>query len=75
MAGFGENGGLLPYMVHSVRRTLFPWHLIGAIQPNQDGWTVEFLIGPTQRTRTANALCNFAPAGAGCKAPASIVVI
>jgi len=43
MAGFGENGGLFPYMVDSVRRTLFSCAPIGIIQPNQDGWTVEFL--------------------------------
>nr|AGC72798.1 muramoyltetrapeptide carboxypeptidase [uncultured bacterium A1Q1_fos_485] len=43
MAGFGENGGLFPYMVDSVRRTLFSAAPIGPILPNQDGWTVEFL--------------------------------
>ncbi|MCE7981134.1 MAG: LD-carboxypeptidase [Caldilinea sp. CFX5] len=43
MAGFGENGGLFPYMVDSVRRTLFSADPIGVIPPNQDGWTVEFL--------------------------------
>ncbi len=43
MAGFGENGGLFPYMVESVRRTLFTAEPIGPIQPNRDGWTVEML--------------------------------
>jgi muramoyltetrapeptide carboxypeptidase LdcA involved in peptidoglycan recycling len=43
MAGFGENGGLFPYMVDSVRRTLFTAEPIGAIAPNPDGWTVEML--------------------------------
>lgn len=43
MAGFGENGGLFPYMVDSVRRTLFSSDPIGAIPPNEAGWTVEFL--------------------------------
>lgn len=43
MAGFGENGGLFPYMVESVRRTLFSADLIGVIQPNSGGWTVEML--------------------------------
>lgn len=43
MAGFAENGGLFPYMVDSVRRTLFSSEPIGTIHPNQDGWTVEFL--------------------------------
>lgn len=43
MAGFGENGGLFPYMVDSVRRTLCSADPIGIIPPNGDGWTVEFL--------------------------------
>lgn len=43
MAGFGENGGLFPYTAESVRRTLFSSAPIGAVPPNQDGWTVEFL--------------------------------
>jgi muramoyltetrapeptide carboxypeptidase LdcA involved in peptidoglycan recycling len=43
MAGFGENGGLFPYMVNSVRRTLFSSDPVGIIEPNSEGWTVEFL--------------------------------
>jgi muramoyltetrapeptide carboxypeptidase LdcA involved in peptidoglycan recycling len=43
MAGFGENGGLLPYLVDSVRRTLFSAAAPGEIRPNRDGWTVERL--------------------------------
>ena len=43
MAGFGENGGLFPYMVDSVRRTLFSSEAIGTVKPNSEGWTVEFL--------------------------------
>jgi muramoyltetrapeptide carboxypeptidase LdcA involved in peptidoglycan recycling len=43
MAGFGENGGMFPYMVRSVRRTLFSSAPIGDIQPNAGGWTVERL--------------------------------
>jgi muramoyltetrapeptide carboxypeptidase LdcA involved in peptidoglycan recycling len=43
MAGFGENGGLFPYMVDSVRRSLFSTAPIGEIQPNADGWTAEML--------------------------------
>jgi len=43
MAGFGENGGLFPYMAESVRRTLFSTETIGRIQPNTEGWTVEEL--------------------------------
>ena len=43
MAGFGENGGLFPYMADSVRTTLFCSSPIGVIEPNTEGWTVEFL--------------------------------
>lgn len=41
MAGFGENAGMFPYMVDSVRRTLFDAGAIGLLQPNRSGWTVE----------------------------------
>ena len=43
MAGFAENTGMFPYMVDSVRRTLFSAEPIGVIEPNRLGWTVEYL--------------------------------
>ncbi len=43
MAGFAENTGMFPYMVDSVRRTLFSDEPIGIIEPNRTGWTVEHL--------------------------------
>lgn len=43
MAGFGENCGMFPYMVDSIRRTLFSSEPIGEISPNKNGWTVEIL--------------------------------
>ncbi|HAF62210.1 MAG TPA: LD-carboxypeptidase [Anaerolineaceae bacterium] len=43
MAGFGENGGLFPYMVDAVRRTLFSSQPISRINPNTQGWTAEQL--------------------------------
>ena len=43
MAGFAENGGMFPYLVDSVRRTLFQTDPIGMLPPNETGWTVEFL--------------------------------
>ena len=43
MAGFAENGGIFPYTIDSMRRTLFSTDPIGIISPNLDGWTVEFL--------------------------------
>jgi muramoyltetrapeptide carboxypeptidase LdcA involved in peptidoglycan recycling len=40
MAGFDENGGLLPYMADSVRQVLFSSSIPEApISPNQAGWT------------------------------------
>ncbi len=43
MAGFAENGGMFPYMVNSVRQTMFSSDPIGRIKPNTEGWTVEHL--------------------------------
>ena len=43
MAGFAESGGMFPYMVESVRRTLFSTSPIGGIEPSTTGWTVELL--------------------------------
>ena len=42
MAGFAESGGLFPYLVDSVYRTLFQAVPIGLVQPNETGWTAEF---------------------------------
>ena len=41
MAGFGENAGLFPYMVDSVRRSLFETDTIGVIEPHREMWCVE----------------------------------
>jgi muramoyltetrapeptide carboxypeptidase LdcA involved in peptidoglycan recycling len=43
MAGFGENGGIFPYTIDAIRRTLFSSEPIGVIPVNTDGWTVEML--------------------------------
>jgi muramoyltetrapeptide carboxypeptidase LdcA involved in peptidoglycan recycling len=43
MAGFGENGGLFPYMTSSIRRNLCSTEPIALIIPNADGWTCERL--------------------------------
>ncbi len=43
MSGFAENAGMFPYMVESVRATLFRAAPVGVVKPNADGWTVEFL--------------------------------
>ena len=53
IAGFAENGGIFPYMVDALRRTLFTNTPLGEIQPNGDGWTVEHLEwnNPENQTR------------------------
>jgi muramoyltetrapeptide carboxypeptidase LdcA involved in peptidoglycan recycling len=43
MAGFGENGGIFPYLIDSVWRTLLSPEPVGRIEPNHDGWTAERL--------------------------------
>ena len=43
MSGFAENTGLFPYIVDSVRKSLFSSAPIGTIKPNTEGWTVEML--------------------------------
>ena len=43
MAGLAENGGMHRYLVNSMRSVLFSSDPPGIINPNMDGWTVEFL--------------------------------
>ena len=43
MLEFAENGGLFPYMVQSLRKTLFSSDVIGEVKPSTEGWTVELL--------------------------------
>lgn len=43
MVSFAENGGILPYVASSVKKTLFSAEPVGVIQPNMAGWTVEHL--------------------------------
>ena len=43
MAEFAENGGMFPYMVNSLRQTIFSSEVIGEIKLATDGWTVERL--------------------------------
>jgi muramoyltetrapeptide carboxypeptidase LdcA involved in peptidoglycan recycling len=43
MAGFAENAGMFPYMVESVRETLFSSDPVGTVSPNTEGWTAEML--------------------------------
>jgi muramoyltetrapeptide carboxypeptidase LdcA involved in peptidoglycan recycling len=41
LSGFAESGGMFPYMVESVHKTLFSTDAPGIIAPNTAGWTVE----------------------------------
>ena len=43
MAEFAENGGMFPYMVQSLRQTLFSSDAVGEVKPATEGWTVERL--------------------------------
>ena len=43
MAGFGENGGILPYTAEGVRVTLFDPEDDPTWPENTDGWTAEHL--------------------------------
>ena len=43
MAWFGENWWLFPYMVNSVKKTIFSNEVIWEIKPNEDGRTSEHL--------------------------------
>jgi muramoyltetrapeptide carboxypeptidase LdcA involved in peptidoglycan recycling len=60
MAGFAENGGMFPYMVESVRRTIFCGDPIGTIEPNRAGWTVEHLdwADPNNQKRRRNLVLS-----------------
>src|SRR5512145_2101994 len=41
MVEFAENGGMFPYVVQSLRKTLFSSERIGEVKPDTEGWTVE----------------------------------
>jgi muramoyltetrapeptide carboxypeptidase LdcA involved in peptidoglycan recycling len=41
MAGFDENGGLLPYMQESLRQVVFGSSSPVLFAPNPDGWTID----------------------------------
>ena len=58
MSGFGENTGLFPYLVDSVRRTLFESEPIGVVPPNESGWTVEYLDWADPSTQSVKRKLN-----------------
>lgn len=41
MGEFAENGGMFPYMIQSLRKTLFSGDPIGEVKAATEGWTVE----------------------------------
>jgi muramoyltetrapeptide carboxypeptidase LdcA involved in peptidoglycan recycling len=58
MSGFAENGGMFPYMVDAVRRTLFSSAPIGRVPENRDGWTVEFLTWEDPENQSRKRVLN-----------------
>lgn len=58
MAGFAENGGMFPYLVDSVRRTLFDSAPLGRLPPNEGGWTVEHLEWEDPSNQTVRRRLN-----------------
>ncbi len=43
LANFAENGGMFPYLIDSIQKTLFSNEIIGEIPQNTTGWTNERL--------------------------------
>ncbi|RZK17996.1 MAG: LD-carboxypeptidase [Hymenobacter sp.] len=43
LVGFAENGGILPYQIADIQRTLFSTDVVGEVPPNRVGWTSELL--------------------------------
>lgn len=43
LVGFAENGGMHPYQIADIKRTLFSAEVIGQVKPNEQGWTSELL--------------------------------
>ena len=43
MVEFAENCGIFPYVIRSLRQTLFSSERIGEVEQNREGWTVEML--------------------------------
>ncbi|HET6596731.1 MAG TPA: S66 peptidase family protein [Anaerolineales bacterium] len=43
MVEFAENAGIFPYVIESLRKTLFSSQPMGELQPSTEGWTVERL--------------------------------
>lgn len=42
LSGFAESAGMFPYLADSFRRATFNAEPMGVIEPNTEGWTVEF---------------------------------
>lgn len=65
LVGFAENGGMHPYQIDDIKRTLFSSKPIGQILPNDSGWTSEFLdwsdvsLQNTKRHLTKSSAWNF----------------
>ena len=58
MAGFAENGGMFPYMIDSIKKTLFSNEFIGEISSNKSGWTMELLDWGIKENQTKKRTLN-----------------
>jgi muramoyltetrapeptide carboxypeptidase LdcA involved in peptidoglycan recycling len=58
MAGFAENGGMFPFLVDSVRKSLISTAPIGEVKPHTGGWTAEILdwANPENQSRKRSLL-------------------
>lgn len=63
MSGFAENGGPMPHMVSSLRRTLFTAAPAGVVESSREGWTVERLdwSDPENQSRRRQLLPSSGP--------------
>jgi muramoyltetrapeptide carboxypeptidase LdcA involved in peptidoglycan recycling len=52
LAGFAESAGMFPYLAESFRRAVFHAEPMGVIEPNPEGWTVEFASWEDPATQT-----------------------
>lgn len=58
LSDFAENGGIFPFTLDAVRRTLFSADPIGPLAPNTEGWTSEFLDWGDPRNQSVKRALN-----------------
>jgi len=73
MAGFDENGGLLPYMTASLRQMLFLAAPSALILPNTNGWSISRGAGTMKGGMRKGGNSNHPQGGDGFKGAGNIV--